>query len=50
MDMIIKNIDKDIKLKAGFVAKAKGSNLTEILRQKIDELAKEYDKKIIKNI
>ena len=45
MDMLIKNIDADKKLKAGFVVKAKGKNLTQVLRETIYELAEEFDKK-----
>lgn len=45
MEMHIKDIDKDKKIKASFVVKCKGKNLTQVLREKIYELADEYDKK-----
>lgn len=37
------NIDNTKKLKASFVLKSKGSNLTQAVKETIDKLAKEYD-------
>lgn len=36
-------VEKDKKLKAGFVLKCKGKNLTLAIRELIDQYAKEYD-------
>ena len=45
MEMHIKDIDPTKKLKAGFVVKCQGKNLTQVLRETIYKLAEEYDKK-----
>lgn len=36
-------VDKDKKLKASFVLKSKGKDLSTAVRELVDELAKEYD-------
>ena len=38
-------IDSEIKRKAMFVLKSRGSNLSKEVRQMTDELAKEFDEK-----
>ena len=43
-DINIKNVDKDVKLKASFVLKTKGKDLSTAVREMLDEYAKEYDK------
>ena len=42
-DLKIKNIDKTNKIKALFVLKTKGKDLSKAVREMIDNLAKEYD-------
>ena len=37
-------VDKDKKLKASFVLKTKGKDLSTAVREMLDEYAKEYDK------
>ena len=37
-------VDKDQKLKASFVLKTKGKDLSTAVREMLDEYAKEYDK------
>lgn len=37
-------VERDKKIKAGFVLKCKGKNLTEAVREMIDKYAEEYDK------
>ena len=44
-DMNIKDVDDRKKLKASFVLKSKGKNLSEAVKEMIDKLAKEYDDK-----
>lgn len=38
-------IDPDTKRKAAFVLKCKGKNISEAVREMLDEYAKEFDKK-----
>ena len=46
MDSYIKVlIDGDTKRKAGFVLKSKGKNISEAVREFLDEYVKEFDKK-----
>lgn len=40
----VKNVDKDVKLKASFVLKTKGKDLSTAVREMLDKYAKEYDK------
>lgn len=44
-DMNIKNVDLEKKNKAIFVLKCKGKDLSTAVREMIDTLAEEYDKK-----
>ena len=37
-------VDKDVKLKASFVLKTKGKDLSTAVREMLDKYAKEYDK------
>ena len=39
----VKNVDKDVKLKASFVLKTKGKDLSTAVREMLDKYAKEYD-------
>ena len=43
MDMNIKNIDPEKKLKASFILKTKGKDLCFAVREMIEKYAKEYD-------
>lgn len=43
-DILIKNVNKEIKIKASFVLKTKGSNLTQAVKDMLEEQAKEFDK------
>ena len=45
MDVNIKNVDAEKKLKASFVLKCKGKDLSMAVREMIDKLSEEYDKK-----
>ena len=38
-------VDKDVKLKASFVLKTKGKDLSTAVREMLDKYAKEYEKK-----
>ena len=40
----VKNVDKDVKLKASFVLKTKGKDLSTAVREMLEKYAKEYDK------
>ena len=42
-NMNIANIDKEKKLKASFVLKTKGKDLSTAVREMLDKYAKEYD-------
>lgn len=44
-DINIKNVDKQKKAKAQFILKCKGKDLSMAVREMIDKLAEEYDKK-----
>ena len=44
-DLNIKNVDKNKYLKASFVLKTKGKNLSEAVKEMIENLANEYDNK-----
>lgn len=44
MDMNIKDVNKEQKIKASFVLSCKGKNLSEAVREMIEKYAKEYDK------
>ena len=37
-------VDKDVKLKASYVLKTKGKDLSTAVREMLDKYAKEYDK------
>ena len=41
----VKNVDKDVKLKASFVLKTKGKDLSTAIREMLDKYAQEYEKK-----
>ena len=43
-DMNIKNVDETSKIKASFILKSRGKDLSSAVREMIDKLAKEYDK------
>ena len=43
--MYVKNVDTEKKNKAIFVLKCKGKDLSTAVREMIDKLAEEYDKK-----
>ena len=46
MDSYVKAlIDEDTKRKASFVLKCKGKNISEAVREMLEEHAKEFDKK-----
>ena len=42
-NMNIANVDKEKKLKASFVLKTKGKDLSTAVREMLDKYAKEYD-------
>ena len=44
-DIIVKNVDNTQKLKASFILKSKGKNLSDAVREMIDKDAREYDQK-----
>lgn len=44
-DIIVKNVDNTQKLKASFMLKSKGKNLSDAVRDMIDKYAREYDQK-----
>ena len=44
-DIIVKNVDNTQKLKASFILKSKGKNLSDAVREMIDKYAREYDQK-----
>lgn len=44
-DIIVKNVDNTQKLKAIFILKSKGKNLSDAVREMIDKYAREYDQK-----
>lgn len=44
MNVQAKNVDAKKCLKASFVLKSKGSNLTQAVKETIEKLAEEYDK------
>ena len=43
-DILIKNIDKETKLKASFVLKSKGKSLTQGIKEYLNEQAEEFNK------
>ena len=45
IDRITAEVDKEKKIKASFVLKCKGKNLTDAVRETVNKLAEEYDKK-----
>lgn len=45
MNVQAKNVDTEKCLKASFVLKTRGSNLTQAVKEMIDKLAKEYDER-----
>lgn len=44
-DIIIKNLDKEKKDKAIFMLKCRGKDLTKAVREMVDKLSDEFDKK-----
>lgn len=44
-DIIVKNVDNTQKLKASFILKSKGKNLSDAVRDMINKYAREYDQK-----
>lgn len=46
VDVIIKNVDEEVKRKALFVVRAKGSNLSETVRKVLEQEAREFEKYI----
>ena len=44
-DILIKNVNTEIKRKAMFVLKSKGKTLTQAVRDMCDKLASEFDEK-----
>lgn len=48
MNVNAKNVDETKCLKASFVLKTKGKDLSKAIREMIDQLAKEYDEREVK--
>lgn len=40
----VRNVDNDVKFKAMYVAQMKGTTLSELIRQYVDEVSQEFSK------